>query len=399
MGYCKMLIFTAKFKGENVVSSLVCNAGVIRELLNVNNSGIERYSASQVLDFFNEFKTETTEDTDAHYFRVELEGINEGNTDLLDVRNIREYLSFIAPLPYSIAFMPFSTEIHEHAKKLGLYINEYNIYVNDEQLFKRYTQSLSTSMGEDEIFALSFKEFRDKDNNLIAWIWFGLSRFWGVIKKKYAMRGIRLRKGNIQVGNNDALQKFFIEDRGINYFIGELFCVSDELILNAHRDYFEENPARYELEVKIKDFFSKLKKIYYDSSRVNSSFNKIDEAGQEKAELTKILDVGNFTDEEGRNRTMLAFRQAEKKERKARAEISRLKTEGGYIIKAVIEHIEDMREKTQASQPSRLYQQDNYTPAAQTANINLRKIFEIIRETTDAKTADRIITKIETALQ
>ena len=47
------------------------------------------------------------------------------------------------------------------------------------------------------------------------------------------MRGLRLRKENIQIGDDDALQKLFKEDRGHHYFIGEVFAISKDLIPNV----------------------------------------------------------------------------------------------------------------------------------------------------------------------
>lgn len=57
------------------------------------------------------------------------------------------------------------------------------------------------------------------------------------------MRGLRLRKGNIQIGDENTLitQKFFKEERGNFYFVGEIFAVSPLLIPNARRDYFNFN--------------------------------------------------------------------------------------------------------------------------------------------------------------
>ena len=70
------------------------------------------------------------------------------------------------------------------------------------------------------------------------------------------MRGLRLRKENIQIGSEDALQKLFKEDRGHHYFVGEVFAVSKDLIPNSQRDYFNENVTRAEFEREMRQYFN-----------------------------------------------------------------------------------------------------------------------------------------------
>ena len=59
--------------------------------------------------------------------------------------------------------MPYGARIHQHAAKLGVRIDEYDIYLNNDQLFKMYTRSFTVGKGKvsDEIFDLSFMDFKD----------------------------------------------------------------------------------------------------------------------------------------------------------------------------------------------------------------------------------------------
>ena len=47
-----------------------------------------------------------------------------------------------------------------------------------------------------------FKKFYDKNGELLAWMWYGLSRFEKAIPACNKMRGLRLRKENIQIGGD-----------------------------------------------------------------------------------------------------------------------------------------------------------------------------------------------------
>lgn len=276
LAYCSELVFTSTTHGESIISEMRCDARKMRDLLNRNVNG-EKFTASEVLKeiYSFDYKTDTTI-KDEHWFKVELIGINKENTDLLDFAQVKKYLSFTAPVPYKNTF-PFQTEIYKHADEIGYNIDEYTIKLNGEDVFKRYSTHFKTSKGDDKIFGIEFKDFRDDSGNLVMWMWFGLSCFKGIIKKECDMRGVRLRKENIQIGNEDALQKLFKEDRGQHYYIGELFAVSKNLIPNSQRDYFNENSTRIWFENECRRFFKELYDVYHNSSAANSSFKKIDD--------------------------------------------------------------------------------------------------------------------------
>ena len=246
----------------NQLSAYLINERIkMRELITASEDG-KKYTASEVLSSIYKFDSKNTGDKESHWFKVEMIGINDENTDLLDFTQIKEYLSFVAPVPYQNTFL-FRAEVYKHAKEIGCNIDEYNIFLNGEQIFKKYKTIFKTSKGEDEVFNLAFKEIYDSHNHLLAWLWIGVSHFKAIISKECKMRGLRLRKENIQIGSEDALQKLFKEDRGQHYFVGEVFAVSKDLIPNSQRDYFNENTARMEFEKEMRQYFNgELSKIW-----------------------------------------------------------------------------------------------------------------------------------------
>lgn len=149
-------------------------------------------------------------------------------------------------------------------------------YGEDSIIWER-TAETNKTIRRYEVFNLAFKKIYDSRQNLLAWLWIGVSHFKAVISKDCQMRGLRLRKENIQIGDDDALQKLFKEDRGHHYFIGEVFAVSKNLIPNSQRDYFNENSTRLEFEQELRRYFNgELYKIYYEGSAINSAYSKID---------------------------------------------------------------------------------------------------------------------------
>lgn len=321
LGYCKTLIFTSKASGENVESVMTCNAEKMRQMMDDHNLQKIRYAIDDVLTETVKFSQNKVNDTDEHYFKVELSEIHDDvHPKLLDVQSVKDYLAFVAPVGYSPAFW-FRNDIHQYAKDIDQPIQEYEILVNGEHVRKKYTPSFTTSKGEDSITGVDFKAFKDDNGNLIAWLWFGISRFQGVLKKENQMRGIRLRSQNIQIGSDDSLQKLFKEDRGQHYFVGEVFAIAKDLIPNSQRDYFNENKARVQFERLLSDFFNDdLSRIYYAGSEINSQYRKIDKAEDIKGEILEVEASGGCAS----NEQIAKLERAEKEAQHAEQRLTKI---------------------------------------------------------------------------
>ena len=294
LAYCREVRFSSTVKGETKLSTVAINAEHLRQEFFSDN----KHSAESVLRDVMTF-SKTVVDADKHFFRVELIDIVDTNRILLDVDKIRNYLSFVAPVDYknSLGFKGLQNKILEHATSLNFRIAIYNVLVDGERLYKPYKSNFRTTHnGADEIFDIHFRDFydgTDDDNKkLIAWSWIGLSNFKGVIDQTNGtpdnmMRGIRLRAGNIQIGDAEALKHLFSEARGTNYFIGEVYTVDTNLIPNSRRDYFEENEACNALEDKLKKYFAELYKIYHTASDIRSAYRAISKPDEFEHEFNK----------------------------------------------------------------------------------------------------------------
>ncbi|MBR0260927.1 MAG: ATP-binding protein [Selenomonadaceae bacterium] len=279
VAYCKELRFTSTAKDEVVQSTMIINA----ENMCKKFYGKEKIKAEDLLDESINFPKVSVADPDEHFFRVELIDIVDTNNDLLDKEKVREYLSFVAPVDYknSLGFKGLQNKILEHAAKLNFKIAGYKILVDGEHLYKPYKSNFKTTHnGADEIFDIDFRDFYDDEKNLIAWSWIGLSKFKGVIDQTSGtpdnlMRGIRLRAGNIQIGDQEALKHLFSEARGTNYFIGEVHAVDKNLIPNGRRDYFVENKACNTFEGELRKYFDELYKIYHAASDIRGFQKRI----------------------------------------------------------------------------------------------------------------------------
>lgn len=413
LAYCRELVLSTSAQGENVVSKMICDAKKMRELIDENARGKRKYTANEVLNTVNRFVYERTEDVDSHFFRVEFIDINQENDELLDKQQVKDYLSFVAPVPYQSTFL-YRTDIYRHAQELGLKIDEYHLTLDGEQVFKKYTTVLKDRSGAkyDEIFEVRFRDFY-VDGKLLAWMWFGMCSFQKVIPKDNRMRGLRLRKDNIQIGDEDALQKLFKEDRGNHYFVGEVFAEDSGLIPNARRDYFNENPERAAFERELRRYFNdELHRIYYAGSAINSAYKKIDAYEKRAAEFQAKEAAGLFSDWAEREREKKAVSELEEDAQAAQLRIEKLKQKQDDVIQKVLQRVEAERARQIVVQPPALpptVAGGTDRPLSGRESILSRfsgnqrtlvsKILDIIATTADRITAAKIMKRIEEELQ
>ncbi len=299
LAYCDKLIFETSYYGEDIRSILIWDAKKLKEIINDRK---KKEEATTVIDDITTIQTENA-NIKERYFKVTL--VNVSNELLLNQNNIIDYLSMVAPVPYKKGFI-FQKLIYDKANEFNFSIDEYPVYVNNNQIFKSYTTSIyegekNNKKKIDELHQLEFFDFINTKNDLIYWGWFSISNFTKQIPKINLARGIRLRKGNIQIGMDDCLVKFFKEPRGSYYFFGEIYVVSPKLIPNSRRDYFLENKTLDDFEKKIKLVFIDLHKLYHFSSTIRNTKKKVDKLIEFQREFEKKIERG-FTNNEEREK-------------------------------------------------------------------------------------------------
>ena len=293
LAYCEQLQFISTVKGDTKANIMTWDAKKMRSMLNDNKKRRADEVLLEILSI-----SEELEDSNSHYFKVIMRDISKESSSLLNIDDIRGYLSFVSPVPYDSHFM-FCNLILDHAKEIGVKIDEYPIYIEDEQIFKNYRSKIyRNNKTHDEIKTIDFKEFYDDNDNLLAWMWFGISSLDGQMKIENIQRGVRLRKGNIQIGTSRALhdQGLFPDRRANEYFIGEVHAIHPDLIPNARRDYFNENITRSVFEASLKKFFIILWKLCNVASDDRSAYKRIQsyhEAIEDYSEKEKYGFRGN----------------------------------------------------------------------------------------------------------
>jgi len=413
--HCSTLVFTAKAAGESAESVMKCDAQQIRSMMLDHRLKRKHYSIDKVLSSTCKFSSNEIGDLKSHYFKVEMFDVVDAKEELCNLQKVKDYLSFVIPVGYATEFR-FRNEIHKFSNEIGQPIQEYRIYVNGEAVLKKYQPSFTThGRGEDTITGVKCKEFKDDSGTLIAWMWFGVSNFKAQMTPANKMRGIRLRSHNIQIGSEDALQKLFNESngRGLYYFIGEVFAVSNDLLPDSQRDYFESGEARTKFESLLYDFFNiELKNIYYGGSRINSAYDKINKAALINEEISKVLAEGREPSEEQYGNLNKAQEDAQKAEialQNLREKFESKSKENNLgtdevVLRDIIQKRDEYLPKfssTHSSSKSKMGKEKTTVKLVKQPEdklVSLNMILSIIRSSVDTSIAEDIIAKIEKEL-
>lgn len=408
LAYCNKLIFETSFSGEKVKSRLVWDAFQLKDIINNRH---DREDAISVIQKVTSFET-SEEAEDSHYFKVILEEVT--NDDLLNKREIEKYLSMVAPLPFPTRFI-YKSEIVKELNKDNFALDEYRVYLNSEQIFKGYSTIIykgeeNDKKKEDEVIDIVFFKEYATDGDLLYWGWHSVSEKNQSLNQVNHTRGFRLRKSNIQVGDEYTLLKLQRDKRFQFYFFGEVHGVHHDLIPNSRRDYFTENKIYFEFEKKLKNYFhTHIYKLCHTASEINSSIKKIEELKNFEDEFKK-KQIQGFTDRNEHQDYKDRFDKKQEEAIKATQKIEKIEkdAENGQLIpiQKILNRVSHSTStvgvnisypKHEGEKPK--FRTDNLSSLSKDQRKFASRIFVIIKNVLPKDTAENLIQKIEEELR
>ncbi len=340
-GYCKKLTFITSALGETVATKMVYDMDQIREILEDDN---DDSSVSEVIRKVTTFQNDIAEDADKHYFKVELENILSDYHDvLLDEDKICEYLQQVAPIPYEASF--FNNLIKPNiTKDDSKYLNYYNqlnavkVSINNivglekpyETKFKGTEHEYLDEDGNERkdnapIDSIRFFSISDPQLGDLAWGWYAYTPAGTQIKEKdpytfmpVLTRGIRLRCHNIQIGDENVLNKYFKQARSHVYYNGEIFIINNDIKPTADRSDIAPTSTAKKFQAKVEEFFrNELEKLYQEANKANKQLENIKKADEE------IRKIEESTELPSENKALELAKQQEEKQ-KAQEKLSKI---------------------------------------------------------------------------
>ena len=291
LGYCTALLFETRAAASDTVSTVRWDA---REVGRYLSSGRDLHMP-ELLAAAVQFTTRAAEKGDPHhFFRITMHDVRRFHKDvLMDVTSIRSYLSQVAPVSYDKAGFRFAADIEHHLAGVDGF-RQYHVFCNGEAVLKPHSTAFQVAEAvSDQIKGIELVELHGPAGEDLGRGWFAKSGFFGALPVAIQMRGIRVRQGNIEVGDEYFLADCFTERRFATWHIGEMH-LNYAAKPNARRDGFEHTPE-YEKFLEQTNLLGKhLSQVSRASSRRRSAL-KAEE--RHAHEVEGFLNTAFFLDE------------------------------------------------------------------------------------------------------
>ena len=245
LAFAESVVFYTRHRHDERVTRVEWNRTALR-------SGCRmRASLADVLGDCVSVASEDGDGWPGSFFEVQISGITlQASSVLLNRDAVRNYIGAVCPVPVSDSF-PFRESAYNVLREDPL-MRELQIYIDgdDEPVSRCHRSIVSLSRSRNYEY-LSFErvEIAALDGFSPAGVgWIAHWAYAGAIPESAGVRGIRARRGNIQVGGDDIFDHLFREARFNRWCVGELYILDPRIVPNARRDYFEHNPDLRNLE-------------------------------------------------------------------------------------------------------------------------------------------------------
>ena len=274
-GYCEVLEFETTYKGEDVSTIVSLDTMALRRLIDKKQTDISAEEAMMQI-CSTQVKSAPKDD---HRFVVRLKNIINSREILLDIDEIKNYITEYAPIDYSVPFNSLinSCEQTEFVKRHKM-IDKIRVSLNDySDIEKGYGVKIVGT--DDPIEKIRYFELpKHPQFGTLGWGWYAVTEFSVQInEEKDNCVGIRLRKHNISLDKN-ILNNCFRESRGNKYFYGEIFITNDNIVPDSGRQGLAAGEEADALIAEIKKYFSEtLRQVYYRANKMKTALNKAGE--------------------------------------------------------------------------------------------------------------------------
>ena len=274
-GYCEVLEFETTYQGEDVSTIVSLDTRILRQLIDKKQTDISAEEAMTKICTTQE-KSALKED---HRFIVRLKNVINSREILLDIDEIKNYITEYAPIDYSVPFNSLinSCEQTDFVKRHKS-IDKIRVSLNDfSDIEKGY--GLKIAGTGDQIEKIRYFELTQHPKyGPLGWGWYAVTEFSVQInEEKDSCAGIRLRKHNISLDKN-ILNTCFKESRGNKYFYGEIFITNDNIVPDSGRQGLAAGEEADALIKEIKRYFAEtLRPVYYKANKMKTALNKAGE--------------------------------------------------------------------------------------------------------------------------
>lgn len=245
LAFAENIHFTTRTCASESVTRVSWNSQALRDL------DVAKVDAEAAIKACTTISSLADDDWPNRFFQVTIDGVTRHvASTLLNQDVVRRYIGEICPVPMASSF-PLAKKVQ---KFLGTHMDYFalDVRVNgDTSPIKRpFGQSIPLTEDYTAPFERLEKRLIPKldENGPAAILWLAHTPYAGSISRQLGIRGLRVRAGNIQIGNEAPFEHLFHETRFNGWCVGEVHIVDSRIVPNGRRDYFEPSPHLRNLE-------------------------------------------------------------------------------------------------------------------------------------------------------
>ncbi|MBN1460045.1 MAG: ATP-binding protein [Armatimonadetes bacterium] len=240
IAYSRSVTFETRSCGDKRVGVVEWNGDAMRNLIARSSPRRTPTTVIQEATALSFRPAELSEPS--HFFRVTLHGVAPFHRDeLMNPLGLSGYVAQVAPVPLSTHDFRFAQRVESHLSSVRGY-RCYHVRLNGKQIVRPISDTFEiTRRDSGRVQDVELFELAGTDAQTIGRGWYAVTDYAGSVTRGYGGRGVRIRQGNIQVGDEYFLADLFTERRFATWHIGEIHldpCVRP----NARRDGFEHSP-------------------------------------------------------------------------------------------------------------------------------------------------------------
>lgn len=240
LGYCQQMTFRTKTVDDANVSVMQWDCRRLKELLRAETSNSDLQA---VLDEIVTIEFCSAKDFPPHFFEVELRQlIRHKNDVLLNDQAVRHYIAQVGPVPFAKDF-ECAGPIRQFLDRFGVG-KGYPVFLagTADPITRPFTTRFEGKKGVTNTTAqLETIEIKGYQSGVDAVGWIMHHDYLGALPEHLGTKGLRVRVGDIQVGDANTLNSIFPEPRFGAWTIGEVHILTNRIVPNGRRDDFEQN--------------------------------------------------------------------------------------------------------------------------------------------------------------
>lgn len=294
LGYAQELVFRSRVKGEIEVSELRWDCRKLKSLLRSTDF------SGGVADLIIQVATVArvpAEDVPERFFEVELRGVVRLRSDrLVTPAAVSQYLSQVAPVPFSPEFS-FGAEIAAAMRTL-MRPADLHIHVagSETPLYRPHRDHFDAGHGRMLAYeSVDIRQVPDMDGGPAALAWVLHHPYEGAIPVANLVKGLRLRAGDVQVGDGTGLEELFAEQRFNSWSVGEVHVLDRRIVPNGRRDDFEQNAHLGNLMNQLAPIAREISRRCRSNSIRRNWMRRFELGGAAVRETVKALSQGSMS--------------------------------------------------------------------------------------------------------